>query len=711
MSRLSLAFAAILAVLSCAAAVWNTSVEVESVSVNGGLNDGAFVKTDINITSNSEVEVQVEIDTTWTTTTSDSTIFSACGSSSSDRAYMLVYDIDKGWAFNYNGSSTTYQELAEKGRIYTVRTTPNGLYLDGELVLPKTLANFAPPGKLTLFSPSTTNESTGASSFSNWSRAKARIYSFKIYEPDAIGELRLVHDLRGCYIETGKVAFYDAVTGSVYTNSGTDKRFGAEVTVHSENGVGDVVALTNALALANLNGGAKAVVNIEPGVYDLSDTYMDANSHVTGSASDARYIGLGNGPEDTVLLGAGEAGSRRVFNIGSGTLTNVTVTGGNLTSSNNGGGVTSSSAGVGAVLGCIVSNNYAKGSNGNGGGGIWGVGTVRGCLIADNKSAIGGGCRSCTRLEDCDFVKNRASGSYGGGESGGNAYNCRFIENVSSYHGGGKHSGVAVDCFFMGNVCHNGGNYGTGGGLYSATATNCTFVGNAESNNDGGYGSAAAGSKLFGCTITNSTGRISLFNVCTLRDCYIADSGARRSNGTTPFRVFGYADNKGQICTNVNCVVENISLSNAADRVAVHSKLVNCTVRNVKCKTNGPLDKTCTAVNTIISGCTPYDLVADTSSTQLVNCVYQTASGDFAEGQLTDCKQARSVRYDATNAVPCAVRANSPACNAALEEDWILSLVGDVDFAGQPRVKFGALDIGAVECQSDFVPGLVLMFW
>ena len=709
MSRIPIAFAAILAALSCAAAVRNTSVEVESVSVNGGLNDGAYVKTDINITSNSEVEVQIEIDTSWVNKNSNSTIFSACGVDAKDRAYVLTYVIESGWAFTYNGSSSTYNWLPEKGRIYTLRTTPNGLYLDGELVLSKTLANFAPPGPLTLFGPSTYNESTGAYTSSNWGRAKARIYSFKIYEPDESGELQLVHNLKGCYTDAGKVAIYDAITDSVYANNGTDKRLSAEVTVHSENGVGDVDALTNVLALANSNGGAKGIVKMEPGIYDLSPVYMDANSHLKGSTS-SQYIGLGAGPEDTVLLGGGSSGTRRVFNIGSGTITNMTVTGGHLTATSYGGGIVTSAAGDGAVLGCIVTNNYAKGGNGNGGGGIWGAGTVRGCLIANNQSNAGGGCRSCTVMSDC-IISNNYATSTGGGVSGGKTIDCTIVDNRCINYGGGQTEGSSFNTLFLRNVCGvNGSNVGRGGGLHNATASNCVLVANGDNSFSGAYGSAAFGSSLIDSVITNSVGRRSLFDLCSLKRCYIADSGARNSDSTWAFNVFGRYTGSGTY-TNVNCVVENISLSNANDRVAMYSALVNCTIRNVKCKTNGPLDKTCTAFNTIVSGCTPYDLVAGTTSTQMVNCVYQTASGTFAEGQLVDCKQAMNLRYDATNSVPCAIRANSPAYNAALADDWILDLVGDRDFAGNPRVMFGALDIGAVECQSDYVPGLMLMFW
>ena len=85
------------------------------------------------------------------------------------------------------------------------------------------------------------------------------------------------------------------------------------------------------------------------------------------------------------------------------------------------------------------------------------------------------------------------------------------------YTQSGQHAGTAVDCFFKDNVCHNGGDYGSGGGLYSGTATNSTFVGNRENDALAGYGSAAASSVLWDCTVTNSTARRSLFDACPPR--------------------------------------------------------------------------------------------------------------------------------------------------------------------------------------------------
>jgi len=78
--------------------------------------------------------------------------------------------------------------------------------------------------------------------------------------------------------------------------------FAAEVTVPS----GDVVALTN--ALANI---ANTTIKLEAGVYDLKDIAMEPGSHLVlaleAGKGGREIIGLGNGPEDTILLGGGQA--------------------------------------------------------------------------------------------------------------------------------------------------------------------------------------------------------------------------------------------------------------------------------------------------------------------------------------------------------------------------------------------------------------------
>ena len=83
-----------------------------------------------------------------------------------------------------------------------------------------------------------------------------------------------------------------------------------EATILAPNGVGDVVALTNALTEVNaLSDSARSSARIwlKPGFYNLRGVYMNSASHLTISAAQhGLFAGLGAKPEDTVLLGGGE---------------------------------------------------------------------------------------------------------------------------------------------------------------------------------------------------------------------------------------------------------------------------------------------------------------------------------------------------------------------------------------------------------------------
>ncbi len=657
-------------------------------------NDGCIVNTDIQLTSNSVVEIELEV----TDSTATTYIFSA------GTLYQLA-STGTQWQFHYGGNNAAH--TAKGGEIvankrYVVRTSPEGIFVDGTLVAARTLESFTPTSPLTLFSQAT----------SNWNRGHLRFFWMKIYEPDDNGDLQLEHELRPCIIVGAKMGIYDEIGGGVWANGQDNYRaLGGPLVVPAPNGVGNVVALTNALtAITRLNSYAlECRVLLEPGTYDLAGHAYNAATHLyfrkaTSGPANLYLAGMGDSPSDVVLRGGGEADGRRVINISSLTISNLTVTGGYLTSSSYGGGIVTTSAGVGNVIDCIVTNNYAAGANGNGGGGIWGAKLVRNCLIAGNKSNYGGGLRSCATIEDCVISNNVATG-YGGGVSGGHAYRCLFVDNKGNYNGGGKTEGSATDCVFLRNACGTVKNYGFGGGLNSAVATNCVFVGNSDSRCEGVYGSAASGSTLVGCTITNSLARRFIFNNSKLIRCRVSNVGSSYNSSIQTFRVFGRYDGS-VIYTNVNTLVENVTISNAADRMASASAFVNCTIRNSKGKTNGPLNSDCTAVNTIISGCTPYDVTASTAPT-MVNCLYQTSSGTFAEGRLVNCVQGNP-RYDLESDVPGAIRRSSPAYNAGLGDAWILDLVGETDFAGNPRVKFDRIDIGAIERQSDLLPGLRL---
>ncbi len=681
-------------------------IYVECATSRADMNSGCCVPTDISITSESVIETEVQIRAI--TGSYHTTLFCARGSSATDRAYVVTYNTANGWTFAYGNTSKSSGVYAEAGRRYIVRATPDGLYVDGVQVIEMTAASFASPGKLCLFCPYTYKEDTDTYSYSTSSRAQANFWWFKIYGPDGNGGLTLEHELKPCQCTDGMIGLYDENTGSAWCNTSTSSCIGTFFNVPS----GDAVALTNALnriKLARGSGYYNGVFEcrLAPGLYDLSGIYMDSKTHLLVSAISCKIYGTGQGPADTILLGEGSAGTHRILylstnNAGENSVSNLTVTGGYLTASAYGGGIVTSEAGKGSVFNCIITNNYAKGGNGNGGGGVWGARIVRNCLIADNRSNFGGGLRSCSFVEDCIISNNYASG-YGGGISGGKTTTrCLIVDNRAQNHGGGKTEGVAIDCVFARNVARYGGNVGFGGGLHSAVATNCVFVGNTDGS--GAYGSAASGSTLVGCTITNCVGYYSIFDRSSIVRCHVSDVGARANN--SGFRVFGRY-NGAVIYTNVNSIIENVALSNSGQRVAVVSTFVNCTIRNAKGNTTyGPLAENCTAVNTIISGCEPYDVTASTAP-MMTNCLYQTASGTFAEGRLVDCVKGNP-RYDLESDVPGAIRRSSPAYNAGLGDAWILDLVGETDFAGNPRVKFDSIDIGAIERQSNLLPGLRL---
>ncbi len=674
-------------------------------------NDGSSMLTGISVGSETEIEVELEI----MEFDFRSVVFCACGSSDSDRAYMLIHAADGTWQFKY-GSTTYSGGISKSGKRHIVRTSPHGLYIDGEKVATPTAVQFSAPGFLRLFSAHTYNEGAREYSINRWGCANARFHSFKIYERDSNGDLVLMHDIRGCRTTNGANSVYDAITGTVFMDENADSvkwyPIGGPYVVSAPGGTGDVVALTNAVACASTLGERHydKMVLLEPGTYRFDGVAMKpAESHLNiGGAF--LLAGKGASRDDTLLIGAGEAGGCRVikFDGVSGTVSNLTVTGGYMPMDDNGGGIASDTRyGRGTVVDCVISNNYAKGSTGHGGGGLWGISEVRRCAIVGNATdRVGGGCGACSTIEDCTIVDNVAG--TGAGISGGTVSRSRIAGNRAKNDGGGLHSSVAADCVIVGNDCHNGGNYGRGGGMANCVATNCVFSGNGDSDNVGGYGSAARSSTLVGCTVADSYGRRSVFDACSLRNCHISYCGASQDSATYPFSLLGRSDGVTTF-TNVNCIVENVALSNAADRVAVESTFVNCTIRKAKCIDNGPLAASCKAFNTIIAECEPFDLVGDTSASLLVNCAYVTASGDFAEGQLVDCIRTHSLRWDRKSPTPCSITASSRAYNAGLDAAWLLSLAGDVDFVGNPRVAFGRIDIGAVEAQSDWVPGFRLI--
>ena len=177
--------------------------------------------------------------------------------------------------------------------------------------------------------------------------------------------------------------------------------------------VSTVDELTNALASANANN---CEIRIAAGTYDLSGFVMrSGESHLQlwqNNTSGRKIVGMGDGPEDTVLK-AGATDGVRILGAHNAIVSNLTFTGASTTVE---GGAVFFGTNGGGLFDCIVSNNVSTAS----GGGVksaYSV-TISGCLFDGNSctgaSASGGaiGGSKNVVVRDCVFSGNY-SGNFG----------------------------------------------------------------------------------------------------------------------------------------------------------------------------------------------------------------------------------------------------------------------------------------------------------
>ncbi len=292
--------------------------------------------------------------------------------------------------------------------------------------------------------------------------------------------------------------------------------FGATYRISAPGGVGDVTALTNIVAQLNAGNHTGTKILLEPGVYDLHGTATiiggnPSNAHLYFNTKciDGLFAGLGDKPGDTILLGGGATDGKKIIHAWTGeearpfVISNLTITGGYT--SGDGGGIQGSSALVLKYV--VISNNYAKGSNGAGGGGVLRARAYN-CLFADNTcgSQHGGGLWTDSSVQgawDCIFTNNAiaTSGKYGGGlymSKGGECVGCQFLGNAGKHASGAymASNGLVSNCVFRGNAATGAASSDkVGGGLYLASGTciDCVFENNAADRGGGMYvGSASS---------------------------------------------------------------------------------------------------------------------------------------------------------------------------------------------------------------------------
>ena len=473
--------------------------------------------------------------------------------------------------------------------------------------------------------------------------------------------------------------------------------------IPAPDGVGDVVALTNALKQVKHNDS----IVLAPGVYYLSNTVMRSGYHLefkvnpsSLSATGLVYDFYGSDPDPSkTILDGGQTKAMVYFGLSTVTISNLTFSGGYTTG--NGGcfnydGTNGARGGL-KCQNCVFTNNYA----GVNGAVFYNFSSPqRNCKFYNNTAAGSGACGFGGTFIDCTFVGNKAK--QGGGLHGATAKGCTFTENTATASGGGTYNCTATKCIFVKNKTS-----GTGGGFYSTgtdLATNCYFNANSASSQGAcAYNGVIRDSEI----INHSAGSEVLKNT----KVYMSVVSNNTNSGNAQTGVF---DSATQFH---NCLIAFNHRTVAGNGMITTGTLRNCTVygNDQKAFADGKSRSPCTgkAWNCIFARNYPYDIISKVLPSMMTNCLWMTRSGGMP-ADAPGCKQVSDMRFvDETNGDLRIVR-RSPAFNKGYQDEAYLALVGPVDRNGDPRVYEGdgpakaIIDIGCYECQIP-APGLLML--
>jgi hypothetical protein len=259
-------------------------------------------------------------------------------------------------------------------------------------------------------------------------------------------------------------------------------------------------------------------------------TVISVSAGVTAGIDGLSIANGGNGAS-----GGTGAGGSGIFNAGTLTLTNSTLTGNASTGGHFGGAAEPGGVGGGIdnfgtmnVAGCTIVGNRAFSilgtSAGGAGGGIANLGTMRitTSTIADNtaEDGVGGGgirTQGTLTISNSTIASNMATGKSGGGISnnvGGTltVLACTIVGNSAG--GGGGIQDLGPDNVTIINSTITGNSAGVGGGLEvqgEVTILNCTIAGNSATGFDfGGHHFAGMGG---GIDNGDNFGLVTLINV------------------------------------------------------------------------------------------------------------------------------------------------------------------------------------------------------
>lgn len=368
----------------------------------------------------------------------------------------------------------------------------------------------------------------------------------------------------------------------------------------------------------------------------------------------------------------------------------------------------------GIVKNCAIINNLLdgpKGGNASGGGGVCMSGSgnafMTNCLVLNNtaiSNTAGGVLIQNGKVTGCVISGNtaRSGTAYAGAaySYAGNLWNSEILNNWSENNGGGValQAGATVsNCIFRGNVAKNG----NGAGVYAEQGGNILKCTLSEHTNSGSvlylrfYGNVVNGS-----VISNNFAK------------GIACSG-------TPVADQAFKCNNTVVCLNQQ---GGVSLDHPG-------YMRNCLVFG---NNGGPgiyISEACT--NALISGCTivsnyyPYSygggvVIRSTNMAMISSCIiYSNTSTSASYPDIYDLREplnSNAVAYCCLGKRPASftgpgiiegnpgfvdfaggnyrLAVNSPCINKGFKENW---MTNSVDLDGKPRIRNGAVDMGAYE--------------
>ena len=403
----------------------------------------------------------------------------------------------------------------------------------------------------------------------------------------------------------------------------------------------------------------------------------------------------------------------------------------NTSSSKNGGGFWSDTAGLGAQD-CVFSNNVTSAN----GGGVYLSGSgsyLVNCKLYDNVGASASGAYVNGVVSNCVFKSNKPKADPNSNKLGGGLYllsgecvSCKFFDNAADRGGGmyvNSSSAVVRNCIFEGNKQTG---WASGAALFVSASSPLALVSNCVFNANTAASSSRtiiSNAELVDCVITNhniSSGYI--LAGCNMTRCLFADNS---TDGNAQHLDIGTAYNTTAVSrTNVNCIVAN-NRALGINSITDGKKVINCTYYGNYCDSGnyGTTVRNCVCWNSIFTGNTVSGIGADASDVRrnfhggevhelyLTNCVFSLSDVAVDADYLSNCKKmpTAQIKFRETESGGAFdIRSSSPAFGAGVWEDWMADAVGPLDFAGRPRVMFGAIDVGALECQ--LMPGLQLIF-